>query len=190
MQTYISVWRKEAHTQTGQTTQAKADTRELGLLSILWQILQTLVQLVTVVVIALVTFQMMVRRPYIRWPRFKIWTLWQQYTSALTRLGKWLLWKKMDWLHNWLHNDEWLQMTMSNSGSYPVTPVASQLCSSTPVAHHLLRSHSRWYLSVKYIPWSMLHLLVTTPRCLPCLDMSSLWTRYILYLVAFSPDLT
>jgi len=80
--------------------------------------------------------------------------------------------------------------TMSNSGSYPVTPVASQLRSSTPVAHHLLRLRSRWYLSVKYIPWSMLHSLVTTPRRLPCLDVSSPWTRYILYLVAFSSDLT
>jgi len=30
--------------------------------------------------------------------------------------------------------------TMSNSGSYPVTPVASQLCSSTPATRHLLRS--------------------------------------------------
>jgi len=110
MQTYISVWRKEARAQTGQTTQAKADTRELGLLSILRQILQTLAQLVTVVVIVLVAFQMMVCRPYIRWPRFKIWTLWQQDTSALTRLGKQLLWKKMDRLHNWLHNDKWLRI--------------------------------------------------------------------------------
>jgi len=36
-----------------------------------------------------------------------------------------------------------LVTTMSNSGSYPVTPVTSQLCNSTPVAHHLLRSRSR-----------------------------------------------
>jgi len=83
-----------------------------------------------------------------------------------------------------------LVTTMSNSGSYLVTPVTSQLCNSTPVAHHLLQSRSRWYLSVKYIPWSMLHSLLTTPHRLPCLDMSSPWTWYILYLVAFSPDLT
>jgi len=34
-------------------------------------------------------------------------------------------------------------MTMTNSGSYPVTLVASQLYSSTPVAHYLLRLRSR-----------------------------------------------
>jgi len=79
--------------------------------------------------------------------------------------------------------------TMPNSGSYPVTPVASQLYSSTPVAQHLLRSRLRRYLSVKYDPWSMLYLFVTTPRRSPCLDVSSPWTRYILYLVAFSLDL-
>jgi len=31
--------------------------------------------------------------------------------------------------------------TMSNSGSYPVTLVASQLYSSTPVAHHSYSGH-------------------------------------------------
>ena len=64
--------------------------------------------------------------------------------------------------------------TMSNSGSYPVTPVASQLCSSTPVTHQLLRSRLRRYPSVKCDPWSMLCSFITTPRRLPCLDMSSL----------------
>ena len=64
--------------------------------------------------------------------------------------------------------------TMSNSGPYPVTPVALQLYSSTPVAHHLLRSWSRRYASVKYDPWTILCSLVTTPHRLPCLDVSSL----------------
>ena len=66
MQTCISVWRKEAHTQTTQTAQAKADTQESGLLSILQQILQTVAQFVTMVVVALVAIQMMVSRPYVR----------------------------------------------------------------------------------------------------------------------------
>ena len=80
--------------------------------------------------------------------------------------------------------------TMSNSGSYPVTPVASQLCSSTPVAHHLLQSRSHRYNSVKYDPWSNPCTVLTTPRCLPCLDVSSPCTQYISYLVSFSLDLT
>ena len=66
MQTCISLWRKEACTQTAQTTQAKADTQESGLLSILQQILQTVAQFVTMVVVALVAIQMMVSRPYVR----------------------------------------------------------------------------------------------------------------------------
>ena len=80
--------------------------------------------------------------------------------------------------------------TMSSSGSYPVTPVASQLYSSTLVAHHLLRSRSRRYTSVKYDPWSNPYTVLTTPCRLPCLDMSSPCIRYISYLVSFSPDLT
>jgi len=80
--------------------------------------------------------------------------------------------------------------TMSNSGPYPVTPVASQLYSSTPVVHHLLRSWSRRYTSVKYDPWSNLYTVLTTPRRLPWLDVSSPCTQYISYLVSFSPDLT
>jgi len=80
-------------------------------------------------------------------------------------------------------------MTMSNSGPYPVTPVASQLYSSTPVAHHLLRSRSRRYTSVKYDPWSNPYSVLTTPHRLPCLDVSSPCTCYILHLVSFSPDL-
>jgi len=79
--------------------------------------------------------------------------------------------------------------TMSNSGSYPVTPVALQLYSSTPVTHHLLRSRSRRYTSVKYDPWSNPYTVLTTPHHLPCLDVSSPCTRYILCLVSFSPDL-
>ena len=81
-------------------------------------------------------------------------------------------------------------MTMSNSGSYPVTPVALQLYSSTLVAHHLLQSRSCRDTSIKYDPWSNPYTVLTTPRRLPCLDMSSPWTQYIPYLVAFSPDLT
>jgi len=81
-------------------------------------------------------------------------------------------------------------MTMSNSRSYLVTPVALQLYSSTPVAHHLLLSRSRSYTSTKYDPWSNPYTVLTTPHHLPCLDMSSPCTRYISYLVSFSPDLT
>jgi len=80
--------------------------------------------------------------------------------------------------------------TMSSSGSYPVTPVTSQLYSSTPVVHHLLWSRSRRYTSVKYNPWSNPYTVLTTPRRLPCLDMSSPCTQYISYLVSFSLDLT
>jgi len=79
--------------------------------------------------------------------------------------------------------------TMSNSGPYPVTLVASQLYSSTPVAHHLLRSRSRRYTSVKYDPWSSPYSVHTTPHRLPCLDVSSPCTCYIHHLVSFSPDL-
>jgi len=79
--------------------------------------------------------------------------------------------------------------TMSNSGPYPVTPVASQLYSSTPVAHHLLRSWSRRYTSVKYDPWPSPYSVLTTPHRLPCLDVSSPCTCYIHHLVSFSPDL-
>ena len=79
--------------------------------------------------------------------------------------------------------------TMSNSGPYPVTPVASQLYSSTPVAHHLLRSRSRRYTSVKYDPWPSPYSVLTTPHRLPCLDVSSPCTCYIHHLVSFSPDL-
>ena len=79
---------------------------------------------------------------------------------------------------------------MSNSRPYLVTPVTSQLYSSTPVAHHLLRSRSCRYTSVKYDPWSNPYTVLTTPRRLPCLHMSSPCTRYISYLVSFSPDLT
>jgi len=79
--------------------------------------------------------------------------------------------------------------TMSNSGPYPVTPVASQLYSSTPVAHHLLRSRLRRYTSVKYDPWPSPYSVLTTPHHLPCLDVSSPCTRYIHHLVSFSPDL-
>jgi len=79
--------------------------------------------------------------------------------------------------------------TMSNSGSYPVTPVASQLYSSTPVVHHLLRSWSRRYTSVKYDPWPSPYSVLTTPHRLPCLDVSSPCTCYIHHLVSFSPDL-
>ena len=80
-------------------------------------------------------------------------------------------------------------MTMSNSGPYPVTPVASQLYSSTPVAHHLLRSRSCRYTSVKYDPWSSPYSVLTTPHRLPCLDVSSPCTCYIHHFVSFSPDL-
>jgi len=73
--------------------------------------------------------------------------------------------------------------TMSNSGPCPVTPVTSQLYSSTLVAHHLLWSQLCRYTSVKYDPWSNPYTVLTTPRHLPCLDMSSLCTRYISYLV-------
>jgi len=55
---------------------------------------------------------------------------------------------------------------------------------------HLLRSRSRSYTSVKYDPWSNPCTVLTTPRRLPCLDVSSPCTRYISYLVSFSPDLT
>ena len=55
---------------------------------------------------------------------------------------------------------------------------------------HLLRSRSRSYTSIKYDPWSNPCTVLTTPRCLPCLDVSSPCTRYISYLVSFSPDLT
>jgi len=79
--------------------------------------------------------------------------------------------------------------TMSNSGPYLVTPVASQLYSSTPVAHHLLRSRSRRYTSVKYDPWSSPYSVLTTPHRLPCLDVSSPCTCYIHHLVSFSLDL-
>ena len=75
--------------------------------------------------------------------------------------------------------------TMSNSRPYPVTPVASQLYSSTPVAHHLLRSQSRSYTSVKYNPWSNPDSVLTTPHRLPCLVVSSPCTCYILHLVPF-----
>jgi len=79
--------------------------------------------------------------------------------------------------------------TMSNSGPYPVTPVASQLYSSTPVAHHLLQSRSRRYTSVKYDPLSSPYSVLTTPHRLPCLDVSSPCTCYIHHLVSFSLDL-
>jgi len=78
---------------------------------------------------------------------------------------------------------------MSNSGPYPVTPVALQLYSSTPVAHHLLRSRSRRYTSAMYDPWSNPYTVLTTPHHLPWLDVSSPCARYISYLVSFSPDL-
>jgi len=78
---------------------------------------------------------------------------------------------------------------MSNSGPYPVTLVTSQLYSSTPVVHHLLRSQLRSYTSVKYDPWSNPYSVLTTPHHLPCLDVSSPCTRYILHLVSFSLDL-
>jgi len=42
--------------------------------------------------------------------------------------------------------------TMPNSGSYPVTPVASQHCSSTPDLCALLRSRTRTYPSTKCDP--------------------------------------
>ena len=54
----------------------------------------------------------------------------------------------------------------------------------------LFRSRSRRYASVKYDPWTILCSFVTTPRRLPCPFVSSPWTWYILYLVAFSPELT
>jgi len=79
--------------------------------------------------------------------------------------------------------------TMSNSGPYPVTLVASQLYSSTLVVHHLLRSWSRRYTSVKYDPWSSPYSVLTTPHHLPCFDVSSPCTCYIHHLVSFSPDL-
>jgi len=79
--------------------------------------------------------------------------------------------------------------TMSNSGPYPVTPVALQLYSSTPVTHHLLRPRLRRYTSVKYDPWSSPYSVLTTPHRLPCLDVSSPCTCYIHHLVSFSPDL-
>jgi len=79
--------------------------------------------------------------------------------------------------------------TMSNSGPYLVTPVTLQLYSSTPVAHHLLRSRSHRYTSAMYDPWSNPYTVLTTPRCLPWLDVSSPCARYISYLVSFSPDL-
>jgi len=86
--------------------------------------------------------------------------------------------------------ERWIGVTtMSNSGPYPVTPVASQLYSSTPVAHHLLRSRSRRYTSAMYDPWSNPYTVLTTPRRLPWLDMSSPCAQYISYLVSFSPDL-
>jgi len=80
-------------------------------------------------------------------------------------------------------------MTMSNSGPYLVTLVASQLYSSTLVAHHLLWSRSRRYTSIKYDPWSSPYSVLTTPHRLPCLDVSSPCTCYIHHLVSFSPDL-
>jgi len=79
--------------------------------------------------------------------------------------------------------------TMSNSGPYPVTPVASQHYSSTLVAHHLLRSRSRRYTSTMYDPWSNPYTVLTTPRRLPWLDVSSPCAQYISYLVSFSLDL-
>jgi len=79
--------------------------------------------------------------------------------------------------------------TMANSGSYLVTPVALQLYSSTLVAHHLLRLWSCRYTSVKYHPWSNPSTVLTTPHRLPCLDVSSPCTHYILCLVSFSLDL-
>jgi len=79
--------------------------------------------------------------------------------------------------------------TMSNSGPYPVTPVASQLYSSTLVAHHLLQSWSCRYTSAMYDPWSNPYTVLTTPHCLPWLDVSSPCARYISYLVSFSLDL-
>jgi len=81
---------------------------------------------------------------------------------------------------------------ISADGKLPsvlLTPVTSQLYSSTPVAHHLLRSRSRRYTSVKYNPWSSPYSVLTTPHCLPCLDVSSPCTCYIHHLVSFSPDL-
>ena len=55
METCISIWRKQA------TTQGKAGTREgLGLLLAVWQILQTVAQLVTMMVVVLLAIRMMV----------------------------------------------------------------------------------------------------------------------------------
>jgi len=53
----------------------------------------------------------------------------------------------------------------------------------------LLWSWSHRYASANYDPWSSLYPVLTTLAPLPCLDVSSLCSRYILHLVSFSPDL-
>jgi len=79
--------------------------------------------------------------------------------------------------------------TMSNSGSYPVTPVASQHYSSTPVAHSYSgHSHTDNPPLTTTLGLS-LHPVLTTLRRQPCLDVSSPCTCYIPSLVSFSPDL-
>jgi len=68
---------------------------------------------------------------------------WQNTLLAEYTVGRTQQWHNMLLAIYHQHNALWhYVMTMSNSRSYLVTPVALQLCSSTPVAHHLLWSRS------------------------------------------------